>query len=182
MHPIIRKLHHEHVHLSRLLDLLDRQLAAIHAGDKPDYDLMLDIMNYVTHFPDLFHHPKEDLVFERLRARDPASTAVVGRLLREHRQIIGKGKEFFAVLENAVNDVILPRGSIEQTGRDYVGSLRRHMDTEEGDVLRRAEKALLPEDWERIEQAAQEGPDPLFGGVVAQDYRALAQYIGAESG
>jgi hypothetical protein len=32
---------------------------------------MLDIMFYMTHYPTLLHHPKEDLAFARIAARSP---------------------------------------------------------------------------------------------------------------
>ena len=49
--------HADHVNFARLLDLLERQLAAFHAGEQPDYALMLDIVHYLRHYPDRFHHP-----------------------------------------------------------------------------------------------------------------------------
>jgi hemerythrin-like domain-containing protein len=37
-----------------------------HHGEQPDCDLMLDIFYYMTHYPDRFHHPKEDFAFARV--------------------------------------------------------------------------------------------------------------------
>ena len=38
--------HAEHVNLARLLDLLEKQVAAFHVGEQPNYDLMLDRTSY----------------------------------------------------------------------------------------------------------------------------------------
>ena len=47
----------EHVDFLRLLDLLELQISLFHEGTTPNYDLMLDIVYYLTHFPDTFHIP-----------------------------------------------------------------------------------------------------------------------------
>ena len=59
--------HAEHVNFTRLLNLLDDQLSLFHDGGSPDYALMLDIMFYMTHYSDVLHHPKEDLVFAKIK-------------------------------------------------------------------------------------------------------------------
>jgi hemerythrin-like domain-containing protein len=54
----------EHLNFAKLLDILEEQLQRFHTGDEPNYELMLDIMFYMTHYSDLLHHPREDLAFE----------------------------------------------------------------------------------------------------------------------
>ena len=53
--------HADHVNFGRLLNLLEKQLALFDTGASPDYDLMLDILYYMTHYADVVHHPKGDL-------------------------------------------------------------------------------------------------------------------------
>ena len=65
--------HADHVNFGRLLNLLEGQLQLLHDDGSPDYELMLDIMYYMTHYSDLLHHPKEDIVFARIKARDASA-------------------------------------------------------------------------------------------------------------
>ncbi len=58
MAHIIQQLQKDHLNVARLLDLLETQIGALHDGETPDYLLMLDVMCYMRHYPDLFHHPK----------------------------------------------------------------------------------------------------------------------------
>ena len=41
--------HADHVNFARLLNLLERELIAFHAGEKPDYALMLASVYYLRH-------------------------------------------------------------------------------------------------------------------------------------
>ena len=59
--------HTEHVNFAKLLNLLEAELDLFHEGDSPNYELMLDIMFYMTHYPDVLHHPREDLAFAKIK-------------------------------------------------------------------------------------------------------------------
>ena len=67
--------HADHVNFGRLLSMLESELDLVHEGGSPDYEMMLDIMYYMTHYSDAVHHPKEDLLFARIRARDETVAA-----------------------------------------------------------------------------------------------------------
>ncbi len=66
MSDVMDKLHADHAHIARLMSLLEEQIQLIHAEENPDAPLMQDIMAYMTHYPDLIHHPLEDLIFEHV--------------------------------------------------------------------------------------------------------------------
>jgi hemerythrin-like domain-containing protein len=72
--------HAEHLNFVTLLGLLEAELDRFSRGKAPDYELMLDIMFYMTHYPDVLHHPKEDLAFARIGARSPAARSLVDAL------------------------------------------------------------------------------------------------------
>ena len=92
----------EHVNFTRLLDLLEKQVAAFHAGGQPDYDLMRDVVYYLRQYADLVHHPQEDIAFARLLERDPAMKPQIDRLLQEHRVILAAGETLLKHLEVVV--------------------------------------------------------------------------------
>src|SRR6185503_8101609 len=56
--------HTEHVYFRRLLGLLQVELDAFHRGERPNYELMLDIVAYLREYSDAFHHPCEDVAFQ----------------------------------------------------------------------------------------------------------------------
>jgi hemerythrin-like domain-containing protein len=84
--------HAEHVNFARLLDLLEKQVAAFHVGEQPNYDLMLDVVYYLRHYPDQVHHPQEDVAFARVLERDPTMKSQIDRLMQEHHVIAAVGE------------------------------------------------------------------------------------------
>jgi len=98
--------HADHVNFARLLNLLERQLIAFHAGEEPDYPVMPASVYYLRHYPDRVHHPREDVAFARLVARDPALQLPIARRLREHRVIPAAGEELLKLLQGVVEGVL----------------------------------------------------------------------------
>ena len=78
---IIQRLREEHANIARLLDAFDQQIAVFIAGGTPDNDVMTAALDYLESYAERFRHPKEDLVYSRLRQRDPDAAARVGDLI-----------------------------------------------------------------------------------------------------
>jgi len=109
----VKAWHDEHAHFSRLLNVLDGQVAAFHEGLHPNYDLMRNIVYYLRHFCDRFHHPREDVAFTRLAERDPAMRLAVSRLRQEHRVIAVTGETLLRYLDDIAADVVVERANLE---------------------------------------------------------------------
>ncbi len=141
----------EHKNFGRLLDMLERQLDRFHSGAMPDYELMLDVMYYMTHYPDLFHHPVEDEAFDRIGPREPAVAATLGMLRTQHETLRRDGEGLVEVLDDIVNGAIRSRESVEARARAYIECFRKHMAIEDTAVFPAASKLLesggLGGDW-----------------------------------
>ena len=173
--------HAEHVNFSRLLNLLESQLSVFHGGKSPDYELMLNIMFYMTHYSDVLHHPKEDLVFAKIKERDQRVAATVDELATQHAHLHKSGQELVRQLDGILNDAISSREIVEAVARDYVGTLRAHMRTEETEILPLAATLLSAHDWAAIHAAVEHFEDPLFGKHPEGRYFALHRQIARDA-
>ncbi|MCP5151087.1 MAG: hemerythrin domain-containing protein [Ectothiorhodospiraceae bacterium] len=177
MPEILDDLRTDHRNIAHLLDLLEREIDAVERIRDADFELMRDIMHYMTHYPDHTHHPKEDLMFERLRARSARAPAVVEQLRREHQGLATKGRALLEVLSRVVDGGIVERTELAGAARDYAGFLRHHMRVEDGEAFPLAESTLHDEDWAAVARAFERRGDPVFGPVVAEEYRDLLAHI-----
>jgi hemerythrin-like domain-containing protein len=173
--------HAEHVNFAKLLNLLESQLSLFRGGKSPDYELMLNIMFYMTHYSDVLHHPKEDLVFAKIKERDQRVAATVDELATQHAHLHKSGQELVRQLDDILNDLISSRESVEAIARDYVGSLRTHMQIEEEEILPLADTLLTTRDWSAIHAAVDHIEDPLFGKHPEGRYFALHQQISRQA-
>ena len=169
--------HAEHVNFATLLNRLEAELERFHRGESPDYELMLDIMFYMTHYPDVLHHPKEDLAFARIKERQAEARAIVDELAGQHAHLKETGEILLQALDEIVNGSITTRDHVEEPGRAYLSEFRRHMIIEETAILPVAAKLLSDDDWAEINAAIQHIDDPLFGKKAEERYAALRRKI-----
>lgn len=171
----------EHASFAHLLDLLEKKLAAFHTGEIADYNLMLDILQYLLHFPDRYHHAREDVAFGCLVKRDPGLAALTGHLLNEHREIAAAGAALRQLLADASEGSLVAREAIEEAGQAFLVDYRRHIASEELTVMPRAMALLTEEDWAEVARAVPPGIDPLFGAEADEAYRELRRQIALEA-
>jgi len=181
MTDLLAEFRRDHVAMARLLDLLGKEVDAFFAGNEPDWTIVESILEYNLSYPDVFHHPKEELVLEKLRLRDPDAAKIVGALDVEHESLAAKGRRFFAAVRSVMDDPTLPRGWFADIANGYIGDLRQHMQLEEVIFFPIAKQALRAEDWADIETRLKRSPDPLLAGGVEHRFARLRQELLVDS-
>ena len=171
----------EHANFARLLNLLEGQLDLFHSGKTPDYDMMLDIMYYMTHYSDVMHHPREDLALARIIELDRKAAPIVTELAHQHVRLKDCGNALVQALEDIINGSISSREHVEAPGRTYVSEYRQHMQTEETAILPLAAKVLCGQDWAAIDAVIRHIDDPVFGKNGEERYAALRRQIAREA-
>ena len=83
---VLEDLRVEHRAMGKLLELLEHQLDLVAQDRRPDDELLLQIAEYFASVPDIYHHPKEDVVLRRLVARHPGFAEIAGLLEAEHEE------------------------------------------------------------------------------------------------
>ena len=84
MPKIIDILLEEHQNIEKLLLVLEHELELFDRSDRPDYEILQTIIQYFQDYPESCHHPKEEMIFEKLKARDPAKAKRFGDVEAEH--------------------------------------------------------------------------------------------------
>lgn len=173
MHHIIDALHTDHVNFSRLLRLLERQAEILRAGDLPDFEIMFDTIDYLQDYADLYHHPREDLIFGYYLERSDVAREQVHELSRQHRSLWEHTNRLRQTIDGILHGEIVPRAEFIEKITEYVEKQKEHLNTEEGYILPMLEEALGPADWGELLRLLPSRPDPLFGPSVDQQYGAL---------
>src|SRR5437899_10583239 len=110
---VIEILRQEHRNIEKLLLVLERELSVFargERGERPDYEVVHAVIAYFQVYPDAYHHPPEDMVFEKLKVRDPAAAANIGDLAADHR----RGAEGLRRVARAVEGVLADRELLRQ--------------------------------------------------------------------
>jgi hemerythrin-like domain-containing protein len=150
MTEIIEVLLQEHRNIEKLLRVLERELTVFDRAGRPDYEVVLAVINYLKDYPDSCHHPKEDIIVEKFKARDPVATATIGDLEAEHQEGARRLHRVAEAVDGVLSDQILLRQTVDDIIRNFINHERQHMAMEERVVFPAVLNALGPEDWADI--------------------------------
>jgi hemerythrin-like domain-containing protein len=176
MNPV-QAWHTDHAYFRTLLRLLQREVDVFHTGERPNYELMLDIISYLRDFSDRFHHPREDVAFARLAKRCPELELVLARLRQEHSVLAHAGETLRDLLSGILDGAVVKRAEVEIAAAMYLVYYGNHIAKEEEDIVERAAQLLNAEDWEAVRTAVPPQRDPLFGETADERYRVLRRHI-----
>lgn len=177
MSNIIQILLEEHRNIDKLLLVLEHELEVFDRSEEPDYEILQAVIQYFQDYPESCHHPKEDMVFEKLKVRDPAAANRIGDVEAEHQV---ETKRLRRLVE-AVEEILAGREFLRQTFHDVVHDFiehqRQHMDKEERLLFPAAVQGLRPDDWAELDARLNDRKDPLFNGVIETKFQALQRTI-----
>ncbi len=114
MVEIIEILRQEHRNIEKLLQVMEQELTVFDRGERPDYEVFGAIVEFFKNYPDSCHHPKEDMIYEKFRTRDPGRAASVADLEAEHREGAVRLRRVARAIESVLNDQELLRESVDR--------------------------------------------------------------------
>ena len=183
-HSTLRIIRDEHGVLSAVLRSINLLLSeSRRRGVGFDYKVLRSMLFYIDEFPERVHHPKESsLLFPKLRARSPASAAILDRLDRDHatsHQAVRDLEHQVLELEmmSDTRDFEVRRTRFEAAAQTYVTAYLDHIRLEETEVLPLAERLLTEGDWAELDAAFMQNRDPLTYRDGEDEFRPLFKRI-----
>src|SRR5690606_35887727 len=175
---MIDQLRREHEGLVALLRVLERQAAVLaEAAGTPDTEALAALAEYFTDYPQQVHHPKEDLIWRALKARDRSAAAAIGDIESEHRHRMELRPHVARAIDAIPRDAEVRRDAAGQVVRRFVDAERRHIEKEEKLFFPAAARTLKAEDWAEIAARAGQRQDPLASTAADERFAALRRMI-----
>ncbi len=177
MKPIIDKLHNDHINFIKLLEFLENQLLQLKEYKPIDLDSMLDAIRYMKEYPDLVHHPLENVIFNYFLEHHDEVQSELKTLLHEHDELPGLTDKLLEMLQCALAGEPQKREELYQYLKEYITVQKEHMNSEESLVYPTISSVLKKNDWRNINSELALVEDPLFGDRVKKSYQELLQNI-----
>jgi len=174
---VLAELREDHRNLRLLLNLLESESESVTVDDEPDFELLRDIMQYMTVYSDAVHHPKEDLVYGLIREHDAELATDLERVEPEHLQIAELGTTLRNDIEAIISGTAVTRDKLHSDLQGYVTLLRRHMRWEEDELFPKADALASVKTAVGISVALFPDDDPLFGATTAASFTNLLTYL-----
>ena len=164
----------EHKYVLRLLVLLEKEAHILCEGKPADMECMSHILNYITHYPDKYHHPKEELIFDRMVNANKETQRIIRSLRKGHDHVGETGQ---AVADEialvATTNSKRKREALGKHTLSYIHGLRDHIRLEETKIFTPALELLSEADWLAIDKEIKPIIDPVFGKNHNSEHKML---------
>lgn len=181
MHTLQRQLNSDHHHLQRLLNCLSEEIDCFDYDSERSADLtiILSALEYINAYPDTWHHPLEDAIFNRLLKKDitPEEAHLLHQLKKEHKHIIQETGEITQSFKMASKDCIVKINELLNDVRGFIATQQAHMKNENEHVYPLIDQKITAQEWEEIEKETTPSDDPLFNQQGRSEFEQLYQYI-----
>lgn len=177
VNPLIDKLRREHADMRRIIILIRMQLDLLERHAEPDLILLANALYYMRRFPSVVHHPKEELIFEKLLARGAPVHKEVEQLHAQHQEIYALEDHLIELALALQKGDQQAQARLLEFGRHYLAIQAMHVETEERILFPAALLNLRAYDWKDVRKKSVSIEDPLFGSNPTERYRYLYDYL-----
>lgn len=177
MHRLLEKLKKDHENLEKILALLTVQLDHFFAGRESNFDLKIELLEYLETYADQMHHPLENLIFDTAKNKVDEKRELLERLQSQHKSLIQLTRKFRQSLENILQGGVMPRNELEVQGREYVALQRQHISLEEQEAFPIIDAALNEYEWNQIIASMPSHDDPVFDAPDKIRFQTLVEYL-----
>jgi len=174
---LLAELRTDHKNMTVMLDLLETEANRLYRGEDGDYELIHDVMRYMTVYPDAIHHPKEDRVYAELKAARPDLSQGFDRIVADHRVLAELGMKLRNDVQSIMSGTALRRNVVIADALRYIQRLRDHMRWEERDLFIRVEEMIHDGHSLIVEAEVHDKADPVFGPEVEKRFGKLFDSI-----
>lgn len=178
----LKGLREDHARFSRVLSMIGRDARRL--VDEPDEILPVfeEAVDYIVNFQNIYHHPREEIMFEKLADADPSLRDAAKKLAGEHGAVGRVGDSIQSKLELAASEFTSKesRKRLAQKLEQFADEMRSHIRREEELLYSRVWDEFEESDWQDLADRAPP-PDPLEQ-AQSRRYPLLADYVAGGSG
>jgi hemerythrin-like domain-containing protein len=147
MVEIIEILRQEHQNIENLLRAMEQELTVFDRGEQPDYEVLGAIIEFFKNYPASCHHPKEDIIYKKFKARAPDRAASIADLEAEHREGEMRLRHVAHAIQAVLDDQEVLREDVDRIVRDFIDNQRKHIALEDKVIFPAILDTLQPPDW-----------------------------------
>lgn len=177
MHYLLEKLQKDHRNLEKILDLLTSQLDHFLSGQESDFDLKIELLEYMEAYADQGHHPLENVIFTVAKPLAGDRVELLERLMQQHTELAQLTRTFRNSLENIFQGGVMQRDELEIQGREFIALQRQHLVLEEEQAFPILDELLQEKEWQEIIEKSPNHDDPVFEKPDKIRFQTLFEYL-----
>ena len=161
MEAVIDSFHRDHRKINALLRVLECECDLFRRAERPDYELLSEIIYYFRLFLDQYYYPKEDLLFNLTRVRTTQCDSLIDNIADERAVAASSLQVLGDVLRDILNEQRVLRQTFNDAARSFIQHERRQIEIEERQLFPAVLSMLAPADWAHPRTKLSNKKEPL---------------------
>jgi len=170
---ILNELHQDHINLNKMLKILRLKVKKLRAGDHPNFNLMADVIDYISTYADGYHHPREDSIYRHFQGRSQELDQQLQNCEAAHQSMKTTCHELADLIDGILHDAVVPMDEFTDKLEAFLDEQVEHLNMEEGAIFPQLQGVANDQDWVQLIDELPSSDDPLFGEKQAAKYSEL---------
>jgi hemerythrin-like domain-containing protein len=168
----------DHRNIKKLLQYLRNEVKHYDdALEDTDTARILEALDYLSDYPQNFHHPMEEVAMDLLVERNVGDKDAILKVRAQHQEIERETRKLADLFEQIYNDQIVPVSRIKEQLARYYDLQSLHLETEDKTIMPLFEKTFSEADWDWISCQVENRHDPLFFAPYTESFQELSQSL-----
>ncbi|MFC4974884.1 hemerythrin domain-containing protein [Halomonas beimenensis] len=154
---MLNQLRQDHANMARMLHVLQLKQKTLAGGERPNFQLVREVVDYILDYMEGFTLPLEEVCAERLRERAPESIKVTEQLAKDYRALKAQLKRLSGDLDMILMDAVIPMDRFADDLKAYLDAHRAYLRDERELLFPLIRQHFDDDDLERLADALPDG-------------------------
>ncbi len=177
---MLNQLRLDHANMARMLHVLQLKQKKLEKGERPNFQLMREVVDYILAYMEDFTAPLERVFVERLQAKAPDQVSQVENMLSDYRRFKPRLERLSADIDTVLMDMVLPMDRFAEDLKQYLAAHRSYLRQERENLFPLVEKHFDEDDIAALRQALPEGAEKELGRLQQAYPELYAKLKGAD--
>ncbi|AXY44147.1 hypothetical protein D1793_02475 [Halomonas sp. JS92-SW72] len=154
---MLTQLRLDHANMARMLHVLQLKHKTLAAGERPNFQLVREVVDYILDYMEGFTLPLERLFSERLAELDPGSRPMTERLAADYQALKVQLSRLSSDIDMILMDAVIPMDRFADDLKAYLDAHRAYLRDERELLFPMIREHFNEQDLDRLAQALPEG-------------------------
>ncbi|MEA2118190.1 hemerythrin domain-containing protein [Halovibrio sp. HP20-50] len=156
---MLNQLRLDHANMARMLHVLQLKQKTLALGERPNFQLMREVADYILTYMERFATPLERICVERLQAKAPEHIELTEQMAKEYQELKPRLQRLANDIDMILMDNVLPMDRFTDDLKAYLEAHRAYLRREREELFPLIDKHFSQDDMEELRQALPEGAE-----------------------
>lgn len=177
---MLNQLRRDHANMARMLHVLQLKQKTLAHGERPDFRLMREVVDYILSYMDGFATPLERICVEGLHAKAPEHVQLTEQMANDYRELKPRLQRLSNDIDMILMDNIMPMDRFADDLKAYLEAHRAYLRHEREELFPLIDKHFSQDDMEELRQALPEGAEKELERLQQAYPQLYAELSGAD--